>query len=133
MKKVLAALLADFGNSRFSVHSEEHSSIPNARKVVRSLSNTLLETQRKKPGNFRRIFVWLIPFKPQNDLVLLLLPWLICQTKLARFLEVSCKIMHYSCRKLEKSWKKYKKCNVFEGSGKRLLICPLFPQEIFVE
>ena len=31
-----------------------------------------------------------------------LLPWLICLTKVARFLEVSCNIMHYSCRKLQK-------------------------------
>ena len=77
--------------------------------------------------------MWLIPFKPQNDFVLVLLPRLICQTKLATFLEVSSKIMHYSCRRLQESFKKCKKCKVLEDSGKGLLICPLFLQEMSVE
>ena len=57
-------------------------------------------------------FLRLIPFNPPSDFVSLLLPWLIRQTKLARLLEVSCKIKHYSCRKLQESCKKCKKCSL---------------------
>ena len=38
--------------------------------------------------------------------------WLICQTKIARFLEVSCIILHFSWRKLQESCKNGKKCDV---------------------
>ena len=44
------------------------------------------------------------------------LPWLICPTKLARFLQISCKIMHYSCRNQQKS---FKKCKILEDSCKK--------------
>ena len=59
--------------------------------------------------------------------------WLICQTKVARFSEVSCNIMHFSWRKLQESCKKCKKCEVWEDSDKRLLTCQLFLQKKSVE
>ena len=75
------------------------------------------------------LFVWLIPLKAPGDMVLVLSPCLMCHRKLANFSDF-CNIMHCSRRKLQEICKK---CKVLENSGKRLLICQLFLQEMSVE
>ena len=101
-------------------------------------SNVLLATQRKMETQF-----CLADFFQNYKAISFY--WLICQTKVARFLEVSCIILHFSWRKLQESCKNGKKMRCLGGfwqetsdlstfpAKKRLLSRSIFPWKIFSE